>query len=185
MNECKCAFPRDSAAYSIWICKRCMRFYQLRPSSRFFHPQWRRISRRRAVRALRHSLECDLDIQAQAGFRKAFPIKHLHDFQCSSADCTVRHVIYLGRRDKTMTRIKNALAGLTASARQAVAALHLSRKVVAQGATAVLIYVAIFAAHRLHAALPEAAITYAVPVAAGVIAGYLVPEGKNAPHPAT
>ena len=94
MNECKCAFPRDSTAYSIWICKRCMRFYQLRPSSRFFHPQWRRMSRWRAVRALRHSLECDLDIQAQAGFRKAFPIKHLHDFQCSSADCTVRHVIY-------------------------------------------------------------------------------------------
>jgi hypothetical protein len=83
-----------------------------------------------------------------------------------------------------MSRIKNAVARIATSARQTVAALHLSRKVVTQGATAVLIYVAIFVAHRLHAALPAAAITYAVPVAAGIIAGYLVPESQNAPHPA-
>ena len=65
------------------------------------------------------------------------------------------------------------------AARKAVANLHLSRKVVTQGVTAALVFVAALAVHRWHASLPAGYL----PVVAGVIAGYLVPESKNAATP--
>lgn len=64
--------------------------------------------------------------------------------------------------------------------REAVARLHLSRKVVTQGATAALAFVVALAVHRWHASVPAGY----VPVIAGLIAGYLVPESPNAPVPA-
>ena len=67
--------------------------------------------------------------------------------------------------------------------KKAYASLHLSRKVVTQGATAALLYVATLLAHRLHVGLPVGYVTYAVPVVAGLVTGYLVPESANSAHP--
>jgi hypothetical protein len=94
VDECNCAFPEDSTAYTIWLCRKCKRFYQLRPAGRFFHQQWHRMFKWRAIRALRHSLENDLSIQGESGFKKAFPLSHPKDFKCSRPGCTERHVIY-------------------------------------------------------------------------------------------
>ncbi len=63
--------------------------------------------------------------------------------------------------------------------RQVVADLHLSRKVVAQAATSLLLYSAALAASKLHVSLPPAAVTYVVPIIAGLVAGYLVPESPK------
>ena len=68
--------------------------------------------------------------------------------------------------------------------KKAYASLHLSRKVVVQGATAALLYVATLLAHRWHVGLPVGYVTYAVPVLAGLVAGYLVPESANSAVPA-
>ena len=83
-----------------------------------------------------------------------------------------------------MKALKNLLVKAAATVRSCVASLHLSRKVVTQGATAALFYAATLLAHRLGWHLPVGYVTYAVPVVAGLIAGYLVPESKNAPKPA-
>src|ERR1017187_10382985 len=83
-----------------------------------------------------------------------------------------------------MNALRNLLKKMAAAVRGSVASLHLSRKVVTQGATAALFYAATLLAHRLGWHLPVGYVTYAVPVVAGLVAGYLVPESQNAPVPA-
>ncbi len=82
-----------------------------------------------------------------------------------------------------MKALKSLLVKAAAAVRSCVSGLHLSRKVVVQGATAALLYVATLLAHRLHVGLPVGYVTYAVPVVAGLVAGYLVPESANSAHP--
>jgi len=74
----------------------------------------------------------------------------------------------------------NALKRALAAVRGAVASLHLSRKVVTQAVTSALAFAVALAVHRWHVSLPAAY----VPIVAGLIAGYLVPESANAPKPA-
>src|ERR1035441_8507447 len=87
-------------------------------------------------------------------------------------------------KEEHMKALKNLLVKAAATVRGSVASLHLSRKVVTQGATAALFYAATLLAHRLGWHLPVGYVTYAVPVVAGLVAGYLVPESQNAPVPA-
>ncbi len=72
-----------------------------------------------------------------------------------------------------------ALNKVLGKVRQIIAGLHLSRKVVAQATTSILLYSVALAASKFHVLLPPAAVTYAVPIVAGVVAGYLVPESQK------